>query len=441
MNAAPDALHLLAHRAGLRQRERQDWWGSAIETALAGVSATRHPAAQREQAEQALAGLERWARGGSVRPISADAVALALAARIAATLGRSDAGLREAAVTAVEAMARRTQEVIPELHVALVVWGLEAVVPDRRTRPWPALRERLQRGNVYGVDAGLRAYASAVAAVQLDATGLAQCLITITPTSPELSDAGTVLWLLAVALDVCAAALPVTDSGLRALLQRRASITGRLAVELDADAFRPPQLKAFDPTAPPEDTPAAYFSSMEALMLDIALAPAADEAAWLTLPQAERLLGQHAREARTAARRERLRSAIAFAASAVLAGAALCFGLVVAGSSWHVSITFAAALALAVAAIAVAVAHSVLGRRTVTGAAGAACVTGSLCAALNAVNQLLTKPLLPDAAGVIAGAALASTAALVWALLAGRDRDLAVHEKGSARRQRRSPAG
>lgn len=425
MIAAPDALHLLAHRAGLRQREREDWWGSAIETALAGVSPTRHPPAQREQAEQALAGLERWSRAGTARPISADAVALALAARIAATLGRSDASMRDAAIAAVDAMAQRTQEVIPELHVALVVWGLEAVLPDRAARPWPAVCERLERGSVYGLDAALRAYAVAVAAPQLDAAGLVQTLITLTPPSPELGDGSTVLWLLAVALDLCTATLPATDSGLNALLERRASITGRLAVELDGDAFRPPDLTEFDPTAQPAagDTPAAYLSSMEALMLDIALAPSADEAAWLSLPQAESLLGERTREARAAARRERLRTALTISAGAVLAGAALCFGLVVAGSAWRVSLALALALALAVAAVSVAVAHSVVARRPVSAAAGAACVTGSLCAALNAINELLARPLLSDAAGVITGAVIVSVATVMWAFLAGHDGD------------------
>lgn len=420
MNAAPDALHLLAHRAGLRQREREDWWGSAIETALAGVSATRHPPAQREQAEHALSGLERWSRAGTARPISADAVALALAARIAATLGRSDAQLTAAAVVAVEAMGQRSLEVIPELHVALAAWGLEVVVPDRQARPWPTLRERVRRGHVYGLDAALRAYSSTIVASQLDATGLVQSLITLTPTSPELSDAGTVLWLLAVALDVATAALPATDAGLNALLQRRASITGRLAVELDADAFRAPELTALDPTATPSATDSAvlHLSSMEALMLDIALAPASDEDAWLTLPQAECLLGAHAREAADAGRRERLRTATALAGDAVLAGAAVCFGFVVAGTSWDVSIAFALTLTLAVAAAAIAVAQTVLDSKAVSGPAGAACVTGSLCAALNAVNQLLSKPLLPDATGVIAGAVVASAAAVVWALIA-----------------------
>jgi hypothetical protein len=440
MTAAPDVLHLLAHRSGLRQRAREDWWGSPIETALAGLSATRHPPAQREQSEQALTGLQRWQRSGAPRPVSADAVALALAASIAAALARSDPELRQAAIEAVEAMARRHQEIVPELHVALAVWALDSVVPDRQARPWPALRDRLARGSVYGFDAALRAYAATVAAPQLDAAALVQSLLTLTPLSPELSDGSTVLWLLAVALDHCTASLPASDSGLRALLDRRTSITGRLAVELDADAFRPPNVPDFDPT---EDratvaglAPAAYLSSVEALMLDIALAPADDEDAWLTLPQAEALLGRRARDAQRLARAARVQTAMAVEFLAMPLGAALCFGLVLAGSSWRVAITFGLSLTLIVATIGVAIVHRTLGRRPFSSAAGAAFVTGSLCAALNAVNDLLTTPLLSDAAGVITGAAVVSVAAVLWALLAGRDTERAA---SSAKHNEASP--
>jgi sugar (pentulose or hexulose) kinase len=56
----------------------------------------------------------------------------------------------------------------------------------------------------------------------------------------------------------------------------------------------------------------------------------------------------------------------------------------------------------------------------VVAAAGVAAVTAALCAMLNAVNQMLTEPILSDAAGVITGAALAAVAALVWAALGDR---------------------
>lgn len=59
-----------------------------------------------------------------------------------------------------------------------------------------------------------------------------------------------------------------------ALVERRAALTERLAVELDEDAFRVPHLDEFDPEAdrPPDPTP-TYLSPMEALLLDIALGP------------------------------------------------------------------------------------------------------------------------------------------------------------------------
>jgi hypothetical protein len=151
--------------------------------------AIRHPAAHREQAERALDALERWRRTGSPRPISADAVALALAVRTAHALARRDAELTAAATTAVSLMADRTPEVVPELHVALACWALDDVVTDRDQAPWPALRARLEAGNTYGLDQALRSYGVAIAARQFGAARLVQNLITQIPTSPGPTDA------------------------------------------------------------------------------------------------------------------------------------------------------------------------------------------------------------------------------------------------------------
>ena len=260
MTASPEALHVLAHRAGARQRDGEDWWGSAIETALAAVSATRHPAAHREQAERALDRLERRQRSGERSAVSADAVALALTARTAATLARSNPALLSAAVASVEHMAGRGADVVPELHVALAVWALDDLISDREQVPWPAIRERLNRGNVYGMDAALRAYATCVAARQFDAGKLVQALLAHTPQSPAPSDGSVVLWLLGATIDRCARALSAEEPGLRALVDWRARITERLAVELDETAFRSRSSATSIPRSPTitEDSRSTY---------------------------------------------------------------------------------------------------------------------------------------------------------------------------------------
>lgn len=407
---------MLAHRAGARQRDGEDWWGSAIETALAAVSATRHPAAHREQAEAALDRLERWQRSDEARPVSADAVALALAARTAATLAQSNPALLSAAVAAVEHMAGRGADVVPELHIALAVWALDDVVSDRADAPWPAIRDRLRRGNVYGIDASLRAYATGVAARQFDAGTLVQALLADTPQSPAPSDGSVVLWLLGVAIDRCGRSLSEHEPGLRALVEWRARITERLAVELDEDAFSEPVVADFDPEVDQDQHRSEiYLSPMEALLLDVALAPADDEEVWLTYPQAEALLGRETRLARALAGRERRRLAAVLALATLLGGAVLGFALTTAGVKSAVAIAWSLAAAFVGLIGSVALARRVVARRRLIDALGVAAATGAVCAALNAVNQMLAKPLLPDAAGVIAGAAIVAVAGVVWA--------------------------
>jgi hypothetical protein len=247
VSASALTLHVLAHRAGARHRDAEDWWGSAIETALAGVSASRHPPAHREQAERALERVQRWRRTGQARPVSADAVALALAARTAATLALADRNLLSAAIEAVDARAARGPAIVPELHLALAAWALDDLVVDRDQAPWPGLRTRLDRGTVYGVDDGLRSYAAAVAARRFDPRALVQDLIARVPASPTVADGSVVLWLLGVAVDRVTRSMPSDEPGLNALVERRAVLTERLAVELDEGAFRTPHVDEFDP--------------------------------------------------------------------------------------------------------------------------------------------------------------------------------------------------
>jgi hypothetical protein len=421
MSASALTLHVLAHRASARHRDSEDWWGSAIETALAAVSASRHPPADREQAERALERVQRWRRSEQVRPVSADAVALALAARTAATLALADRELLSAAIDAVDAMAARGPAVVPELHLALAAWALDDLVVDRDQPPWPDLRARLNRGTVYGVDAALRSYAAAVAARQLDPRVLVQDLIARVPGSPALADGSVVLWLLGVAVDRVTRSMPSDEPGLNALVARRAALTERLAVELDEDAFRTPHVDEFDPQAErPSDPAPVYLSPMEALLLDIALAPAEPEQAWLTFPQARALFGRQAAEEQRRTARERRRRALALGVAGILAGAVVALTLALAGTDVTVAVCWGAVAGFAGLAVAIAVVRAAIEEQRLALAAGVAAVTAALGAALNAVNQMLKDPLLPDAAGMIAGAIVAAVAALLWTAIGDR---------------------
>src|SRR4051794_30705563 len=95
--ASPELLHRIVHRAALRPRNEDDWWGSPIDTGLAAVALARHQRGFRPDALRAVARLERWWQNGNVASISANVVALALAARAEAELQQTDAALTAAA--------------------------------------------------------------------------------------------------------------------------------------------------------------------------------------------------------------------------------------------------------------------------------------------------------------------------------------------------------
>lgn len=414
MNASPEALHLLAHRASTRPRDDDDWWGSPVETALAAISATRHPTAHREQAERALDALERWRRAGAPRPVSADAVALALAARAAATLARRDPGLTSAGVAAVAHMAERTPEVVPELHVAMACWALDDLVPDRDQTPWPTLRARLSVGATYGLDQALRSYGQAIAANQFDASQLVQSLVTQLPKSPGPTDAAVVLWLLEIAIDRCARALHADEPGLRALIEWRASITERLALELDERAFSAPDAGEFDPEDIDTSAPPFHLSPMEALLLDIALAPTHPEAPWLTYQQAKDLLGEEAKDALQQTRRARLHTAWAVALCAIFVGSTTGLALALAGARDRIAAGWGITAALVLVTVAVGLARRAADSAALLDALGVAAATGALAAVLATLNQMLSRPLFSDTAGIIGGALLAVLAVVVW---------------------------
>lgn len=413
MSASPESLHLLAHRAGFRARDASDWWGSPVETALAALSATRHPPVHRAEGEAALDALERWRRAGQVRPVSADTVALSLAARAAANLGRGSPKLLADAVHASARMASRSPDVVPELHLALVCWALDDLASNREASPWDTIRERLEVGSVYGLDAALRNYCRRIAEHRFQPGELVRELIAQTPQSPSATDAAVVLWLLEVAIDRCARSLNGDEPGLQAMIERRAAIAERLSIELDDAAFSEPSAHDFDA----ETHGPTYLSPMESLLLDIALAPGEPEASWLTYPQAEALLGQEAREERRRRKTERRRLAASMALVALLFGGVVGLSIRQAGIGTSIAVSWAVAGTLAVLTIACAIGRSAMRHRRLVDGLGATAATATLCATFNAVNNMLSTPLAPEGATLIVGSMLPVIAGVAWALV------------------------
>lgn len=417
MNASPTALHLLAHQAQLRARTSNDWWDNPLDTALAAVSASRHPPAFRGDGELAVTRLRRWQGDGEPRRVSADATAVVLTAAAATSLGLRAHGLDAAAVEAAEQLASRSRDAAPLLHVALTVWGMDTVVPDRTQRPWPALRAHLQQApSAQGRDEALLALSTALSAAVLDGATLVQELLARVPGSPSLEDGAILLWILTAAIERVARALPATDTGLRALSDRRAEMAERLAQELDAAAFVAPQVDDFDPDEPGPAAMEIYLSPLEALLLDLSLASGEREQPWLRFEEAQELFGGRERDARrTLARRTAALASI----TAALAGALLASALV----AHDVRCAVAVAAAVALASVGWSAAATVLVRWRNTPAAIALLTFGltlMVTALLDLANELIHPHPLADATGVIVGIIVPVITAAIAAMLATR---------------------
>ena len=324
MSSEPvSSLHLIAHRAAGAPRNVEDWWGSPLETALAAVAASRHSRAYRADAERTADRLLRWWNEGDVRPISADVCALALTARACADLQHSNTALVDRAATDLAEVAGRDAQIVPLLHLALGAWALDRLVPGRDDTPWPALRERLDRPASSGVDAPLRALASALAAPAFDASALVQGLLGLVGASPGLSEASILLWVLTVAIERVSETLPASDSGLQVLCGTRAELVERLAGEIDHSTFSAPEIDDFNPEAELDLRVIAHLSPFEALLLDLALASSNSATPWLSFEEARELFGAREAEARNEQQRDRRRLMKWIASLTLLGGVAL----------------------------------------------------------------------------------------------------------------------
>lgn len=423
--AAAERLHVVAHRAAASARNVEDWWGSPLETALAAVAMTRHSRAYRDDAERTLERLLRWWRDEQPRRISADVAALALTARAAADLQRAEPDLLAAVVDAVEDLATRESVAVPELHLALCVWALDDLVVDREQRPWPTLRRRVSAPRRGGVDEPLARYVAALVAAPFDGNRLVQELLSSIGSAPGVSESSLLLWLLTAAAERLARILPADDNALQVLVRRRVELVERLAGDVDEQTFVEPTLADINDDA--DDLRVVTFlSRSEALLLDVALAPADTATPWLMYREAESLFAAEAREARAAgvATRRRLldRLAAVLGALALVSGFALWLGL----RTLDVKQAVAYSAAIGLAAGVLAVAAAVLRRARSTALADSLGIFLTLLAVValvNAANQQMKKPLIDDAAGLIVGAVVAGVATVLWQVLTHIPRD------------------
>jgi hypothetical protein len=415
---SPQLLHGVVHHAALNGRTEEDWWGSALETALAAASAVRHIPAHRGQAAAAAERLMRWWRDGQPRRVSADVAAVALTARAANDLIRRDDRLTRDAVQRVADLAERAVEIVPDLHIALCAWALDPLVIDRTAAPWPQLSARAARGTAYGLDETLRAYTAALAAERFDAAALTEALLRTSPTvAPTNPDASTALWLLTAVTERAAQSLDADEPGLRALIDRRGQLVDRLAMEVDETrSFFNANLDGLAASDEDDLAPAVRLSPMDTLLLDLSLASPEPGEPYLTSGEARALFGRREQLARRDERRWIGRAALLVTGIGLACGSALCFGLLLAGIAAVTAVWFSLAVAAA-PVVAAAALWRRAGETTLAMPLAIAAATFTVFGCVIGVNDALSSPFLPDAAGVVTGALGTALVALIVAIV------------------------
>jgi hypothetical protein len=400
-------------------RDFQDWWGSPIETALATASLARHPRSHWDEAERPLTRLLRWWREEGPRRTSADAAALALVARAAAELQQKEPELVTAAAEAVDELARRDQSIVPELHLALCAWALDPLIKDRDMPPWPALRSR-HRYNRIGTDEPLSSYTQTMAARSFDASELVRELVRTVGSTASPNDACILLWLITASNDRLLLHLPPDDNALQVLIRRRAETAERLAAVIDERSFLESGVWDSDEEFDAYEIDVVHLSSFEATLADFALASRDPIHPWLTYDEAVQVFGQEATAVRvqlaSVLKRASRRASGLTAAVGVSLAMVLWLSLRLAGIGKGVDNT----AAIAVAAFGLTVSTAILGRgreaAVLVEGVGVFLVTLGLLAIAVTINLVTPKPIISDVGGLIAGALIASGAAVIWVI-------------------------
>lgn len=243
--------------------------------------------------------------------------------------------------------------------------------------------------------------------------------------APGASEASVLLWLLTASAERLARVLPADDNALQVLVRRRAELVERLAGDVDEQTFVEPTLANI--TDDTDDLRVVTFlSRSEALLLDVALAPADTPTPWLTYREAQSMFAAEARAASAEAgstRRRLLERLVAIvAALALVSGLALWLGL--RALDVKQAVAYSAAIALAAGVLAVAAVVLRCARPTaLADSLGVFLTLLAVLALVNAANQQMKEPLIDDAAGLIVGAVVAGVATVLWQVLTHIARD------------------
>ena len=400
---ATGELHAWAHRVSAATRDEDYWWGSPIETALAGLALSRHAPVYRKDAALALDRLVRWFRQNRPIVTSDDVAALALSARLETELTGTSPEFLGQAVQAVDKLARRDWPALPELHLAFCTWALDDLVADRGELPWPALREFFQRRSAHtGV---VRALSAALVLQVPDNDRLVDDLASATPALHDVSDLAIFVWTATAAIARLAPDRQSSDNRFRLLLEKRAEMVERLTQDVATSMV-------VDHEWLPSESIADSARSFEALLLDMCLAPDGREPPWLTLDEAEALFAERIDS-----------SAVALSRAGAGASVALAAAVYLALDRVAAPVATSTSAALAILGFGFGAASRFPRRRRRGGffpRAGRFFILLGVLFIMNALNHALPSPVIADSASFVLGPLLAAVATLIWDTLDSR---------------------
>jgi hypothetical protein len=420
VTAAPERLHVIAHRVVVAARCLDGGWNSPLESSLVALSLARHSNAYVGDAQGLLDRVLRWWREGRTRRTSADIAALALIARTAVDLKRGNAEVVSAAAQIVEDLATRDQSLVPELHLALSAWALDPVIKDRDSSPWPALRVCAEGRAETTSHPLLNNYVTAVSQWTFSWPGMADSLGGNLTSNEELGSACVLLWLLtAVCEKISPLALEYVD-GIQLIAQRRSELVERMAGQIDERTFYSEEFaQEEDFESECEVQPA--LSSFEAVLIDVALASRDEARPWMTFDEAEAYFAQRARaerdEAQTSANRMRYWLGATIGLLGLVAGFALWEPLRHSGVKSSIANPGSASVVFFSCAIMVGIFRGKRQDTPIWESLGIFLTTAALLAGALSINQAFKKPLVSDAGGVVVAALVAVGAGLLWAMI------------------------
>jgi len=306
-------LHDHAHASVSAQRDVDGWWGTPMETALIAAAGIRHTAGSREMSNAALDQLVAWSVDPGPRVLGDNAAALALTAKAARDLRGGSGALLHQAVELVDAVCSGSEILLAPLHVALVAWALDDLVPDRQQAPWSAMRTALGRFSNQGLNDALVSFASTLADGRRTHTDLRLTQVAVSGRAEEC----ILLWLLtaAAAYESSRPAAEPDPSDLEQIGRRRTELLDQLMAELEGQPLVPVEVADFDPFSEgAEERQGLHI--FEAVMLDLALSDEYSSTALITLEESSRLIQ------RAANGRRMIYASVTAAATLVCAGMA-----------------------------------------------------------------------------------------------------------------------